>query len=903
MNRHFRLSSAKKSRRQNNNSRRTRFHSRPSLEALERRELLTTFNVNSLADVANPAAGTVTLRSAIEAANMAGGSNTINLAVPGTYQLSLVGTTGETDNVAGELAITGTGNLNIVNTSGGKAVVDGGGLNRVFDINPAAENATPFTVTFQGLTITDGHASPDDGGAGSGGGIRAQGAGSVVLTNDVLDDNSASADGGGISLESANNDSIGTLTVNNSTIGNNHAGDAGGGIETDGTGLVTVNPGTIIVGNTCVNQGAGIWLDAGGASLNVTGATITNNRALTMLAGGIGNAGAGNVSISNSLIAHNFSGGTGGGFGDAANMGNLTVANALFVDNVSIGDGGAIQEGGPNTTISYSTFQSNLAGGTDTAVGDGGALFVNGGTVSVSKSVFRQNAGNDGGAVEDTAANLNLSFDAFDRNYLVAQNGGGGGHAGAVDVETGAKSVTVGNSLFLDNVSSNGGNGSGGAILQTSGTLAVTNSQFTGNATDGAGGGISFQSTGTINVGGSTFNNNRSAGGGGGVALDASGNATFTDDTFFANVTTGAGGAIFDAGTASVTLTNDTINGNTAATGGGVGATGTTTLTIENTIIAGNTAATDPDIQTGTGITIVDNGGNLIGNLTGVTGFGANTLTGNPQLGKLDDNGGQWAGAPSDRQIVETEALLIGSPASGKGLASGAPMTDERGFTRPGGGATHPSIGAYEPQYAANATPNQVFVENLYEILLNRTADPGSAYWVNLLNKGVSAGLIADAFENSPEYLTDQVQMLFQRYLNRQADAGAIQAFDAFLEHGGSYEALSAAIVGSEEYSDLYGGSGEAFIDSLFENALNRAPDANALTNFQQSSRTQIADAVFSSSEYLGDVVTNDFESILGRQTDPQGLTYLVNGLQNGLTDGTLLALIVGSAEDYGIRS
>jgi hypothetical protein len=326
-------------------------------------------------------------------------------------------------------------------------------------------------------------------------------------------------------------------------------------------------------------------------------------------------------------------------------------------------------------------------------------------------------------------------------------------------------------------------------------------------------------------------------------------------------------------------------------------------LTVENTIIAGNTAGTAPDIQTGTGITIVDNGGNLIGNLTGVTGFSANTLTGNPQLGKLDDNGGQWAGAPSDRQIVQTEALLVGGPAIGKGVAAGAPTTDERGFTRPGGGPTNPSIGAYEPQYAANATANQVFVENLYEILLNRTGDAGSAFWVNLLNKGFSAGLIAEAFENSPEYLTNQVQMLFQRYLHRQADAGAVQSFDAFLAHGGSYEVLSASIASSEEYADLYGGTSEAFIDSLFEDALNRAPDANALTNFQQASNRQIADAVFSSPEYLGEVVTNDFESILGRQTDPQGLKNLTGALQNGLTDGTLLALIVGSAEDYGIRS
>ena len=236
-------------------SRRVRCH----VELLEDRLAPATFNVNSLADILTPPSGTVTLhRSAIQAANTTPGPNTINLTLPGTYAITTLGNAGESDNVAGEFAIAGTSNLTIVNASGGIAIIDGGGLNRVFDINPAV-STTPFTVTFTGVSITGGSAATGDGADGSGGGIRVQGAASVILNNVSLTGNNATADGGGISFEGS---TTGTLTVNNSTISNNNAGDAGGGIETDGTGLVTINTGTVIVGNSTVNQGAGIWLDA-----------------------------------------------------------------------------------------------------------------------------------------------------------------------------------------------------------------------------------------------------------------------------------------------------------------------------------------------------------------------------------------------------------------------------------------------------------------------------------------------------------------------------------------------------------------------------------------------------------------------------------------------------------------
>jgi CSLREA domain-containing protein len=372
--------------------------SRPRLECLEDRAVPTVFTVNSTADILNPPAGTVTLRSAIQAANATPGNNTIDINVPGNYQITLSGTPGETDNAAGEFAITGTGNLTILNTSGGNVTVNAAGLNRVFDVNPAGAT-TPFTVTFQGLTITGGNATSaanPDGPDASGGGIRAQGGASIVLNNDVLSNNYATADGGGISLESPNNTSTGTLTLNATVISNNHGGDAGGGIETDGTGLVTINPGSVISGNTIVNQGAGIWLDNGGASLTITGAVITGNSAMSNtngFGGGIGNAGAGTVTIVDSTVANNFAGTQGGGFGDQNNTGSLVVLDSTFVANTTQGVGGAIQEGGPSTTINDATITGNIS------LGAGGGLSITSPTFVLNNTIVAGNFSNDTGGM------------------------------------------------------------------------------------------------------------------------------------------------------------------------------------------------------------------------------------------------------------------------------------------------------------------------------------------------------------------------------------------------------------------------------------------------------------------------------------------------------------------------
>ncbi len=121
---------------------------------LEPRLVMATFTVNSFADVLNPPAGTVTLRSAIVAANNTPGPNTINLPGAGTYRLDSLQQT-SAPNSGGALTYIGLSNLTVENTSGGIVTVVGNGQagDSVFDVDPT-NSTKSFTVTFQGLTIT-----------------------------------------------------------------------------------------------------------------------------------------------------------------------------------------------------------------------------------------------------------------------------------------------------------------------------------------------------------------------------------------------------------------------------------------------------------------------------------------------------------------------------------------------------------------------------------------------------------------------------------------------------------------------------------------------------------------------------------------------------------------------------
>lgn len=266
-------------------------------------------------------------------------------------------------------------------------------------------------------------------------------------------------------------------------------------------------------------------------------------------------------------------------------------------------------------------------------------------------------------------------------------------------------------SLSASRVTTNTATSLGGGIY-AGGTLTVTHSRIDSNqANSGGGVFVSFLPTAIIN---SEISSNSVTGGGGGVY--SSGTLALVNSTLSGNSADGGGGGLYVVEGIDIQLHNMTISNNTAdadgndnGDGGGVRSLGGVSLA--NTLIGGNTDATSggtvhPDCSG----SVTSEAFNLIANVAGcnISGDTTGNITGaDPMLGPLQNNGGS----------TFTHALLGGSPAIDAGNPGDCRdqnddllITDQRGFSRPGGSTGLCDIGAYEsdgtaPPPMPTATP------------------------------------------------------------------------------------------------------------------------------------------------------------------------------------------------------
>jgi predicted outer membrane repeat protein len=244
------------------------------------------------------------------------------------------------------------------------------------------------------------------------------------------------------------------------------------------------------------------------------------------------------------------------------NQGTLSVANAVFASNMP---NGGISTRGP-LTVSNSTFNSNQGGA-------GGAIgIILSGSATVSNSTFTTNTASYGGAIY-TAGSLTVIGCTFTDN--VATSGSATGQGGGAIHSNTSGTISLSDSTFTGN-DEVGGSGGGGAIRNRGGTWTITNSTFSNNTAVNGGGAI--QNADVMSIIGSSLTGNVTSGNAvisRGGAISAGGKLTIASTKISGNFASREGGGIFYSAAFFsgegyfLTITNSTISGNTSQTYGG----------------------------------------------------------------------------------------------------------------------------------------------------------------------------------------------------------------------------------------------------------------------------------------------------------------------------------------------
>jgi len=168
---------------------------------------------------------------------------------------------------------------------------------------------------------------------------------------------------------------------------------------------------------------------------------------------------------------------------------------------------------------------------------------------------------------------------------------------------------------------------------------------------------------------------------------------------------------------------------------------------------------------------------------------------------------------------------------------------------------------------------------------------------------GPDTFFVVFAIEQSQEYRTRLVDHLYSTLLGRPADPAGEAGFVQGLAGGMTIEHVQAVMLGSAEYFQRAGNSTIAFLQALYRSVLNRPLDpagqagwTNALA---QEDRATVAAQLLASREAQQDLIQAGYMTYLHRPADTAGLAAWLSRLQQGMSDQTLTANLLGSNEFF----
>lgn len=290
----------------------------------------------------NPDPTILSLRIALSSANSHDGLDLI--VIPeGTYTLTIPGS-GDDNNLSGDLDIRDS--VIIQGAGPDKTIIDGGALDRVFDLPYDGYNPSRKTVFMSNLTIQNGKLTNVTGGLDfeGGGGINNQH--NLYLSNVVVRNNTVEGAGGG-GIENKQDLTLNKVVLRENIVTGETTSCVGGGI---------VNIGSLVVTDTLVS---GNRADRGGGLFNAGLVTATIERSLfTKNQAPVGSAllAYGTLELVNTTIHGNNFTSAGGGRCALLVHDTATVSFCTITDNLTTD---TVQSSGLCT---YSTSQLTLRG-------------------------------------------------------------------------------------------------------------------------------------------------------------------------------------------------------------------------------------------------------------------------------------------------------------------------------------------------------------------------------------------------------------------------------------------------------------------------------------------------------------------------------------------------------------
>jgi hypothetical protein len=262
-----------------------------------------------------------------------------------------------------------------------------------------------------------------------GGGVFIE-AGSTLISGSIIRNNRSSYNGGGIAAQGS-----GSLTISKTTISGNQTTaftnsdvNGGGGLLIDGLGSTTPKRVSIanshIDDNRSANSGGGL-LAINGVALSITGSSFSGNNA-TASGGGLSTSGTGvdavSLTVSGSTFSDNYTGVSGGGL-SVVGDGQVSISSSTLTGNLAESQGGGLYA--RSYAIANGLVMNNVIVSNNVGVGFGGGMAIVGTTdFYVNGGYIAGNRAQNGGGIRVSNSSGDIRGVAISGNVATVEGGG-----------------------------------------------------------------------------------------------------------------------------------------------------------------------------------------------------------------------------------------------------------------------------------------------------------------------------------------------------------------------------------------------------------------------------------------------------------------------------------------------